>query len=103
MRKGLPGVTHIAAKTGAPIVPVALTGTEPLQNVLKVFLPRSRQRIKIGKPFRLNESVTHRPSRDALDDATTEIMVRIARMLPEIHHGYYREYLDIPFVHTEEI
>lgn len=103
MRKGLPGVTRIALQNGVPIVPIGLTGTEPLQNVLKVFVPRSKQRIKIGKPFRLNESVTRRPSRDELEVMTTEIMVRVARLLPEVHHGHYREQMDIPFVYTAEI
>lgn len=103
MRKGLPGVTHIALKTGAPIVPVGITGTEPLQNVLKVFAPRSTQRIKIGKPFRLTESVTHRPTRHELEAMTTEIMVRVAHLLPESYHGHYREHTGIQFVHTAEI
>lgn len=103
LKKGLAGVTHIALKTNAPIVPIGLTGTEPLQNVLKVFAPRARIRIKIGKPFRLTSDISSRPSRDELDLITNEIMVRVANLLPESQHGYYREFMSAPFVYTEEL
>ncbi len=103
MRRGLAGVTHIAQRTGAPIVPIGLAGTEPLQNVLKVFVPRANTRIKIGKPFRLTADASSRPSRDELEAMTTEIMVRVARLLPESHRGYYQEAASKPFAYTEEL
>lgn len=103
LQKGLSGVTHIALKTGAPIVPVGLTGTEPLQSVLKVFAPRASVRIKIGKPFRMKGDLKSRPSRDELEAMTTEIMVRMANLLPDSQHGHYREFMSSPFVYTEEL
>ncbi len=103
LRKGLAGVTHIALKTRVPIVPIGLTGTDPLQNVFRVLKPSAKIRIKIGKPFNLTESVSERPSRDELEVVTTEIMVRIARLLPDSHHGHYREHMDDPFMYTEEV
>lgn len=103
LRKGLSGVTHIALKTGAPIVPIGLTGTEPLQHVLRALVPQARIRIKIGKPFRMTGDLSSRPSRDELDLMTTEIMVRIARLLPESQHGDYREAMSSPFAYTEEL
>lgn len=103
MGKGLAGVTHIALKTGAPVVPIGLTGTESLQNVFRVLMPRAKIRIKIGKPFRMADDLPSRPSREELEQMTTEIMVRIANLLPESQHGYYRDSMSAPFVYTEEI
>ena len=63
-------------------------------------------RIKIGKPFRMIQDEparTSRPSREELDTMTTEIMVRIARLLPETHRGYYRELMGSAPVYTEEL
>lgn len=101
--KGLAGVTHIALKTGAPVVPIGMTGTEPLQHFLKVFIPKAHVRIRIGRPFRMTGDLSSRPSREQLDDMTTEIMVRIAGLLPESQHGYYRDSISAPFVYTEEL
>jgi len=41
-----------------------------------------------------------RPGRETLQAATDEIMVRIARLLPETYRGYYREKMDIPMNYT---
>ena len=38
-----------------------------------------------------------------LDTMTTELMVRVARLLPETHHGYYRESMDTSFEYTEDL
>lgn len=103
LQKGLPGVTHIALKTGAPVIPIGITGTEPLQNVLKVFVPRARIRIKIGPPFRVTSPSGTRVLRGDLESMTTEVMVRVARLLPVDQHGYYRDVVDRPFVYTEEV
>ena len=103
MKRALPGVTHIALQSGVQIIPVGLTGTEPLQNVLKVFAPRANIRINIGKPFRINNAGTGRPGREALETMTNEIMVRIAHLLPDEYRGYYREMANTPFEYTEEL
>ncbi len=103
MRKALPGVTQIAAMTGVPIVPVGITGSEKLQGMWKVFVPRARIRIKIGRPIIIKSDNAKRPTRDTLETMTTEIMVRVARLLPESHRGYYRDLMDTPFNFTEEI
>lgn len=101
LRKALPGAAHLALKTRATIVPIGLTGTERLQNMFKVLAPRSKQKIKIGKPFRLAEPSPDRPSREHAEAITTEIMVRIARLLPETYQGYYRGLLNAPYIYTQ--
>ena len=103
MKKGLPGVSLMAYMTGAPIIPIGLTGSEPLQNVLKVFVPRAKLRIKIGKPFYVTHDGSGRPSKDQVESMTTETMLRVARLLPETYRGYYREQIDTPFVYTKDM
>jgi 1-acyl-sn-glycerol-3-phosphate acyltransferase len=54
--RGQPGLAHIAISTGVPVIPIALTGSENLQNVLKVLKPTATLRLKIGKPFVVTQS-----------------------------------------------
>ena len=103
MQKGLPGVTQIALMTGAPVIPVGIAGAEPLQNFVKALVPRARLRIKIGKPIGMTKESPRRPSREQIEAITTEIMVRVARLLPESYRGYYRELMDTQFIYTSEL
>jgi 1-acyl-sn-glycerol-3-phosphate acyltransferase len=89
---GKHGAAFLAAKAGVPIVPVALTGTEDA--VVKARL-RHLQRldvtIRVGEPFELPP--LDRKDRDAyLEAQTTEIMCRIAALLPPDYHGHYAEH-----------
>lgn len=83
------GVAFFAAKTGAPVVPIAMTGTEDriIRENLKC-LRRSRIVVRAGKPIqvKLDESLARE---QALDAATDDIMCRIAAMLPEKYRGVY--------------
>lgn len=103
MRRGNPGVAQLAAVAGIPIVPMALTGSESLQNMLKVFVPAGHIRVRIGEPFVIKREGDKRPGKQTLQAATDEIMVRIARLLPETYRGYYRELVDQPMVHTASV
>ena len=89
------GVAHLAALTGAPVVPAALTGSEPLQNVLKAFRPAATMTLTFGRPFVVDASV-RKADRRQLEEISTEIMVRIARMLPEEYRGHYRDVAGAP-------
>lgn len=86
-----PGVSYFASKTGMPILPVAITGTEDRSIVanLKKF-KRSKIHISAGETFTLTPI---KSSDDAgLLKATDEIMCRIGSMLPEKYRGYYAEH-----------
>lgn len=83
------GVAFFAAKTGAPVVPIAMTGTE--DRLVVENLKRLRQShiiVYAGKPLhvRLDDSLGRE---QALEMATDEIMCRIAAMLPEKYRGVY--------------
>jgi 1-acyl-sn-glycerol-3-phosphate acyltransferase len=89
---GKHGAAFLAAKAGVPIVPVALTGTE--DTVVKARLRRWQRldvTIRVGEPFELPP--LDRKDRDAyLEAQTTEIMCRIAALLPPDYHGHYAEH-----------
>lgn len=97
--RGQPGLALLAISTGAPVVPVALTGSEPLQNTLKVLKPTATIRLKIGRPFVVRDT-SQRPSRETASALTTEIMVRISRMLPEDKRGEYSAMNDLEMTKT---
>jgi 1-acyl-sn-glycerol-3-phosphate acyltransferase len=99
--KAQQGLAMIAMSTGVPIIPFALTGSEKLQNPLKVFKPTATLRLKIGKPFVASGS-EERPSRKKMAAVTTEIMVRLARMLPEDKRGEYSDKCNINLIETAE-
>lgn len=78
------GFTYIALKSGAPIVPVALSGTESV-------LPRGRKfprfvkiRILIGEPFRLGEKHTGVLPRAKIREATAEAKLRLDAVMDEL-------------------
>lgn len=82
------GAAYFASKTGVPIIPVALTGTEDrvIVDNLKHFR-RSHIVVRAGKPFTLQPI---KPNDElAMQTGTDEIMCRIAAMLPEKYRGFY--------------
>ena len=85
--------------TGVPVIPVSLTGSENLQNPLKVLKPTATLRLRIGKPFVVT-STDDGSSRKIAADVTTEIMSRISRMLPEVQRGEYARVTDMKPTNT---
>ena len=91
LQEGKLGVAFLASKSGYPVLPVALTGTEDravIEN-LKRFR-RSKIVVKGSEPFHI--TIPNGPGREkAMREATTEIMCHIAAMLPEKYRGVYSE------------
>jgi 1-acyl-sn-glycerol-3-phosphate acyltransferase len=89
---GRPGVAYLAARSGFPVVPVAITGTE--DQVLWANLKRLRRSkitLRAGKPFTLPP--LPRENREAVLQAyTDEVMCQIAAILPERYRGVYAEH-----------
>ena len=89
MQEGKMGVAFLASKSGYPILPVALTGTED-QGVLANLKRFRKSKIKVvaGELFTI-EIPKGRGREEAMRQATDEIMCRIAVMLPEGYRGVY--------------
>lgn len=83
LREGKPGTTLIAMRSGAPLVPAAISGTHRIFPNGARFPRASRVRIRIGEPFSLPHQPTGRLDRDALADGTERIMSAIEALLPE--------------------
>ncbi len=83
-----PGVALLVARSGAPILPVAVTGTERLDSVAHFLFARprgARVRVVIGEPFRPSVP-TGKLDHQALAD---QIMVELAKLLPPAYRGAY--------------
>ena len=90
--EGKPGVAYLAARSGFPVIPVAITGTEDevvLANVKR--FRKSEITLTGGKPFTIPP--LPKTNRDAmLQKHTDEIMCQIAAILPEKYRGVYAEH-----------
>jgi len=92
LRKGLPGAGLIALQARAPVLPVAIYGTEffPVNGDVPPRRPRDLPRgvtLCFGSPFHIPDRVDGK--RVTAEEATHLIMVRIAELLPERYHGVY--------------
>lgn len=84
-----PGISLLAYRSGAPILPIAITGTERLESAGRFATGRFRRprvRMVIGQPFRPDFG-PGRPDHQAVADA---VLARIAELLPEEYRGEYR-------------
>ena len=84
---GKEGMALMAVRTGAPIIPVAITGAQYAGRYWKQ-LRRVPVRIVIGEPFRLDpaDQPLRRPLLRAMTD---EAMYRLAAILPPEYRGVY--------------
>lgn len=92
LRPGLPGVGLLALQSGAPVLPVGLTGTEvfPVNGDRPLRRPPGMPRgvgVRFGEPFVVPKQVDGK--RVTADEATRLIMTRVAELLPEPYHGVY--------------
>lgn len=90
--EGKPGVAYLAARSGFPVIPVAITGTEDkviLDNI-KHF-KKSKIELTVGRPFYL-PPIPKEDREAALMQYTDEIMCQIGAILPERYRGVYAEH-----------
>jgi 1-acyl-sn-glycerol-3-phosphate acyltransferase len=90
LHPALPGAAMVALLANAPVVPVAITGTDQIRvpGVLFRWMKRDRLRIRVvfGEPFTLDYGGAE--SRHA-EEATDLVMRRIAALLPPSYRGAY--------------
>lgn len=91
LQQGKEGVAYLASRSGAPIVPVAIEGSEGFPTL--PFKKRWRGpgvQVRFGRPFQyLPTEDRHR--RDRMRQMTDEAMYILAAMLPESRRGVYSD------------
>jgi 1-acyl-sn-glycerol-3-phosphate acyltransferase len=97
MRRGLAGAGLLALSSGAPILPVAIHGTEfyPVNGEMPPRRPRDIPRgvtVYFGHPFAIPERIDGR--RVTPEEATDVMMRRVAELLPEPYRGVYAERIE---------
>jgi 1-acyl-sn-glycerol-3-phosphate acyltransferase len=87
--KARDGTAYLASRARVPIVPVGIVNSDILGSNM-AHLRRTELETRIGKPFRLPETV-ERPKGRELEACTHLIMVHIAAELPQRYWGYYAD------------
>lgn len=88
MQPAHPGAALLALRTGAPVLPVGITGTERVHG-LGILLQHPRITVSIGEPLRFERPT--RIDRAAAEEATAAIMRAIAAQLPPEYRGVWAD------------
>jgi 1-acyl-sn-glycerol-3-phosphate acyltransferase len=89
--RGRTGVAWLALRAGAPVVPVALFGTEKLQPVGSRFPRRAKVVVRFGPPLDFRGRFDDVSQGRARREATDEIMAAIQAMSGQELAGAYNE------------
>ena len=88
LHRAHPGIAFLAQKSGAPILPVGVTGTPDAK------LLRSKIRVTVGEPFQLDAlGLDQKATEQEVADA---IMRKVAALLPPELRGYYADEVHKP-------
>lgn len=94
LTRGFRGVSMIATHSGAPLIPVGITGTHDIPGNGSKQQKRSRLWPKVtlvfGEPFHLD---SHKPdgTRWSLEEHSDAMMIEIAKILPVSYRGIYAD------------
>ena len=91
LMEGKHGTVLMAIKNKVQVIPAAVIGSA---DMMKRFLKLKKMQVKVifGKPFDLPQPEEGQSEKNVLDLATTEVMCRIAMLLPEDRRGFYRNH-----------
>jgi 1-acyl-sn-glycerol-3-phosphate acyltransferase len=81
------GIAYVASRSQAPIVPVAISGTDQFKHNIK-RLKRTTVIYRFGQPFYLDAG-NERANGDMLKQMTDEAMCQLAALLPPAQRGLY--------------
>jgi 1-acyl-sn-glycerol-3-phosphate acyltransferase len=90
LQEGQGGALRLAARTGCPIVPIALWGTEA---GLRGICLRRPIHVSIGQPY-VVPTETSKISQQRMSELTEDLMLRLAALLPERYWGVYQERME---------
>ena len=96
MEEATNGAAFLAVKSSAPILPLAITGTQnnPFYANLR-RLRRTRVTFHVGEPFYLatnpaSDIPAAKDRQQAIEQGTQTIMIKIAALLPQENRGFYQ-------------
>ncbi len=89
LREGKAGAALLAMRSGAPLIPVGIIGSQELLVWNFLFRRRPRVTLKVGAPVRVPHRPDGRLDRDELAAATEAMMRAIAALLPADSRGRY--------------
>tara|TARA_B100001750_G_C15514706_1_gene606185 strand:+ start:979 stop:1647 length:669 start_codon:yes stop_codon:yes gene_type:complete len=102
LKQGYNGAIILALATESILLPVSVTGTENCKNFLQFLYPKMKVRITIGNPFTLH-NVPEDRNKTFIKSATSEMMMRIANILPEKYKFNKEIYKEKNFIYTKKI
>jgi 1-acyl-sn-glycerol-3-phosphate acyltransferase len=94
LKRALPGTVIIALHSSAPIIPVAHWGGENFMRNLK-RLKRTDFHIRTGEPFKIDTQGS-KVTAEIRQQIVDEMMVQLARLMPEEYRGDYAEMSKLP-------
>ena len=103
LQEGKMGVAFLAGKSGYPVLPVAITGTED-RGVIQNLKRFRRSKITVTAADIMQIELPPGKGREqAMRAATDEIMCRIAAILPEKYRGVYADHPRLQEFHKKLI
>ena len=87
LEEGTEGAAFLAMKSGALIVPVAMTGTENENIYNRKWWRRACVTLSVGRPLQLQKQADRQKM---LREGTSQIMEALASLLPESYRGNYK-------------
>ena len=88
LQQAKPGIGYLAFKSQAPVLPVAVTGTEHIPGYWRIAFPFCKMQVRIGQPFTL-PAIEGRLTKEMLQQGADMVMERIAQLLPPEYRGHY--------------
>jgi 1-acyl-sn-glycerol-3-phosphate acyltransferase len=92
LQEGKMGVAFLASKSGYPVLPVAVTGTEDRLIVENLKHFRRSKITATAADLLYVDIPTGKGREEAMRQATDEIMCQIAALLPEKYRGVYADH-----------
>jgi 1-acyl-sn-glycerol-3-phosphate acyltransferase len=91
LKEGRTGAAQLAMRSGVPLLPVGIAGTQRIFRGRSRLPHRTRVTMSIGSPFALLHHADGRLDRASLDAANDRIMREIAALLPAEQRGRWGE------------
>jgi 1-acyl-sn-glycerol-3-phosphate acyltransferase len=88
--EGKDGITYVAIKANATVVPIGIDGTREFWHNLK-RLRQTHITVRIGRAFRFRTNGRERIPRAEMSQMTQEAMYQLAMLLPENRRGFYSD------------